>query len=194
MENHHRHTGFPNETWWFSIVMLVYQRVHVHLGMILTTTDVAWIYDEELVDVRIAPRISFRKFWFFGESLGRLYDNGWIPTTSLTRVNEPLANMTQLGSLTPESHMTYSKQYVYQGNRKKKHLGIYIYNENTRYHHPTIIRHSMHWACKPLWKWGHDHSLRWDKKTTLVQETNTCPILDTQSSEFSRLEFRIPSR
>ena len=78
--------------------------------------------------------------------------------------------------------------------RKNTLVYIYIYNENTRYHHPTIIRHSMHWACKPLWKWGHDHSLRWDKKTTLVQETKTCPILDTQSSEFSRLEFRIPSR
>ena len=55
IEHGHRNSGFSHKTWWFSIVMLVYQRVNI-----LNTWDLPWQTElPEGTVIRRCPRIEF---------------------------------------------------------------------------------------------------------------------------------------
>ena len=44
MESHHRNSGFSHEKWWFSIVMLNYQRVNHHCPVHQCTSFISFVW------------------------------------------------------------------------------------------------------------------------------------------------------
>jgi hypothetical protein len=57
IENDHRNSGFPHWTWWFSIVMLVYQRVINRMDFLLSTRS--WLFEPVLSNKDVVRRQEF---------------------------------------------------------------------------------------------------------------------------------------